>query len=185
MRERVIGYDTRIDPAQSDDGWTPGRKAQFLLRHDARPLSVDEAVWLRRDSSLVHGEGITIETPRFSSLAEARDGRVDGDWLIAITVWEGGREADLGSMDADPDTADTAWERLGWDVMDGMFPSGLSNCGYEESERQQLVVSWAERLNRWHLFDDLPSAFAFRDVTARRASEHGPFSVMGIYRIPE
>jgi hypothetical protein len=143
---------------------------------------VDEAVWQRRDSSLVYGRGITIETPRFTSLAAAREGRVDGDWIIAITAWEGGREAELG-MFADPDTPDVAWERLGWDVMEGTFPSGLSNCGYG-SERQPLAVDWAERLNSWHLFNDLPSAFAFRDLTARRVSEHGPFSVMGIYRIP-
>jgi len=39
-------------------------------------------------------------------------------------------------------------------------------------------------LYRHHLFEDLPTAFAYRDASNRRVAEHGPFSVLGLYRVP-
>jgi hypothetical protein len=78
---------------------------------------------------------------------------------------------------------DPSWERLGWDVVSGVFPSAASNCGYPADE----VLDWRARFggvfNRWHLFDDLPTAFAFRDAADRRVAEHAPFAVLGLYRI--
>jgi hypothetical protein len=184
MHEVVLGYDIRTAIEADDPLWTPERRRQYLLRTDIRrPLSVDEVVWLRPDSSVRWGVGVTIETPKYASLAGARAAIRPAEVVIAITQWQGMGEPPVWvDAPADPTEIDPAWTRLGWDVCDGFFPSGLSNCGLGDEEREQLSEH-ARHLNEHGLFVDLPAAFAFRDFTNRRVSEHAPFVVLGLYTV--
>ncbi len=60
-RDVVLGYDVRVAIDGDDPLWTPARRAQYLLTTDIRrPLSVDEVVWLRPDSRVRWGQGVTI-----------------------------------------------------------------------------------------------------------------------------
>lgn len=181
MVEVVLGYDVRTPIDADDPLWTPSRRAQYLLRPDIqRPLSVDEVVWLRPNTTVRWGEGATIETPKCTALADAL--ATDGT-PIAITQWQGPGEPEIWvPTHADPAAIDPSWIHVGWDVCDGFFPSGLCNCGYLEGEREPLAA-FAERLNEHGLFADLPSAFAFRDLTNRRVAEHAPFAVLGLYLV--
>jgi hypothetical protein len=84
-----------------------------------------------------------------------------------------------------PERPDTAWQFLGFDITDGGFISGLSNCGYDDAERDGLAAEWARHLNRDHLFEDLQAAFKFRNLTNARVLEHAPFFVIGLWLIAE
>jgi hypothetical protein len=79
----------------------------------------------------------------------------------------------------------TVWSLLGYDVADGALTSGLSNCGYDPSERPSLRRDWAGELNEHHLFEDPAAARAFRDVTDARVPEHAPFLVYCLLRIDD
>lgn len=181
--EVVLGYDVRVAPEQAARAWDEARRAQFLLRVDAPcPLSVDEAVW-PRPGAPPPGDGLLeVLTPRFATLEDARAAAESDDVVIAITAWRGPGEPELPAGPAEPVHPDPAWERLGWDVADGVFPSALSNCGYG-AEAETWRARWADRLDAHHLLSTLPDAFAFRDASQRRVPEHAPMSVLGLYRV--
>jgi hypothetical protein len=82
-----------------------------------------------------------------------------------------------------PEIPPPDWALLGYDVADGSLLSGLSNCGYTPEEREHLQQRFAQHMNRFHLFDDLDQALAFKDETNKRVPEHAPFFVYGLYRI--
>lgn len=180
--EVVIGFDARAPYAEVPAGWDPERRDSYLLRPEVEaPLSVDEAVWPRRGSALAEGR-LEVLTPRFARLEEALRATPGDEVVVAITQWRGPGEPEPPFEPASPARPDPAWRRLGWDVVSGVFPSGLSNCMYRGDEVLEWRA-WAEKLNDHHLFDDLPSAFAFRDRADRRVPEHAPFAVLGLYEV--
>lgn len=187
--EVVIGFDTRVDPAAARAAWDDARREAFLLRPEVEPLSVDEAVWPRSQTALegeALGEGeeaLEVLTPRYASFEDAVANAVPGEVVIGITAWRGPGEPELPAGPAWPMKPDPDWERLGWDVVSGVFPSALANCGYDEGLREEWRARWGPELNDRHLFETLPLAFAFRDASQRRVPEHAPFSVMGLYRV--
>jgi len=83
-----------------------------------------------------------------------------------------------------PDRLSDAWNRLGFDVADGSLCSGLSNCGYQVEEIDELRQRWAPSLNDRHLFDEPDAAFEFRALCDARIPEHAPFFVYGLYFLP-
>src|SRR5688500_12418560 len=110
MREVVVGYDVRLAPEAAAPAWLESRRHEYLLNLDAkRPLSVDEAVWPRKDTTLVEGKGLTVETPKFSSVSDALAAASPDEVVIAITQWQGMAEPGIGEP-ADPATVDPAWE---------------------------------------------------------------------------
>lgn len=167
--ERVVGFDCRLAPRGSAPRWDDERRAQYLLRDVPWPLSVDPLVWSRADESAGWAA-------RFDTAEAARAARGPDEWAVAITQWGGPGEPPVAGSEA----PDPRWERLGYDLAAGV--SGLSNCGYEDGDRARFA-DFAAALNAWHLFDDLPTGFAFRDVTNRRVPEHAPFGVVGLYRV--
>jgi hypothetical protein len=179
--EVMMGFDVRIDPQELAALWDEERREQFLLRASALPLSVDEAVWPRPGLSL-SAENFEVLTPRFASLEDAWVEAQPGEVVIGISAWRGPGEPELHAGPTWPMRPNPDWNRLGWDVVAGVFPSGLTNCGYGPD-----LDEWRERfgplLNAHHLFDELPHAFAFRDSCNRRVREHAPFSVLGVYRV--
>jgi hypothetical protein len=76
------------------------------------------------------------------------------------------------------------WQLVGFDVADAGLISGLSNCGYSDSERAEGMRSWADSLNSHHLFLNAGRASEFTAYANRRVPEHAPFYVYAIYRIP-
>ncbi len=80
-----------------------------------------------------------------------------------------------------PDTISQDWEFLGFDVADGIHISGLSNCGYNETDRQTLEKKgWREHINQYHLIDNIETAYDFKLFSDNRVKEHAQFSVWGI-----
>ncbi len=180
FEEIVVGFDTRVPFHEIAPAWDEERRHTFLLRFDvAYPVSVDEAVWPRRGSGLTP-ESFEVKTPRFATLEAALADAAPDEVVVALTVWHGPGEPDPGPTIAGG-PPDPRWRRLGWDVVDGVFPSGISNCGYPAEEILDWRDGWASRFNEVHLFDDLPTAFAYRDRTNQRVTEHAPFSVCGLY----
>lgn len=86
---------------------------------------------------------------------------------------------DLGA-EADPPS--DGWTLMGYDVADGGFISGLSNCAYDRIERDAFKHIWASRLNGFGLLRSTSEAAEFRELSDRRVPEHQPFYVYGLYR---
>jgi hypothetical protein len=82
-----------------------------------------------------------------------------------------------------PPRRDPRWQFLGFDVTDGSFLSGLSDCGYDAGGRPALVQQWSPHLNDHHLFADVGKAFEFRSLSNYRVAEHAPFFVIGLWQI--
>lgn len=74
---------------------------------------------------------------------------------------------------------------LGFDVADGSFVSGLTNCGYATDQKEEARRLWGERLNLHHLFGSPEDADSFRLTADRGVPEHSPFRVYGLYRVEE
>lgn len=183
--EVVMGFDIRVGDADAAALWDDARREMFLLRPELLPLSVDEFVWPRPHSPLssrTDPDSLEILTPRFASLEDAWVAVGPGEIIVAISAWRGPGEPEIHAGPTWPMKVHPDWERLGWDVVSGVFPSALTNCGYGET-RDDLAARFGPLLNRHHLFDELPHAFAFRDSSNRRVREHAPFSVLGLYRV--
>lgn len=52
------------------------------------------------------------------------------------------------------------------------------NCATADAS---LVQRWGQRLNRYHLFEQLEVADGFRGESDARISEHAPFCIIGLY----
>jgi hypothetical protein len=189
-----------------------GRPTEFLLRTDLEGvLSADTIIWpsifncsvaLERSAGLPQPEWIGMNAPFWDDLGvlskavATRESDHDHPfWLIAAT-WHTdlgfeGEAMQKGKFlgpyveSTTPERPDTAWRFLGFDITDGGFISGLSNCGYDDAERDGIAAEWARYLNRNHLFDDLQPAFKFRNLTNARVHEHAPFFVIGLWLIAE
>jgi hypothetical protein len=73
---------------------------------------------------------------------------------------------------------------LGYDVADAGWISGLSNCGYTDDEIKTLAPVWAPRLNSFGLLASVEDAVAFRQVCDARVTEHAPFWIYALWRLP-
>ncbi|MBI5075261.1 MAG: hypothetical protein HZB62_08890 [Nitrospirae bacterium] len=84
----------------------------------------------------------------------------------------------------EPADRDPSWPLLGYDVSDEFHLSGLSNCGYKETDFAEYSRQyWSDKINENHLFSDLKTAFEFTVFSNNRVPEHAPFFVYGLYRI--
>jgi hypothetical protein len=210
FEETLPGFDAREMSLSALPTLGPGggRPVQFLLREDLDDvLSADRMVWpsifkarvsLDRGPELPQPDWIGPNAPFWEDLNALRNaiphwhGNEHPFWLIAA-MWH----SDLGFHKEErlegkilgpylarttPEHRDRAWRLLGFDVTDPGI-SGLSNCGYDDAEREGLAAEWAHRLNRYHLFDSLEPAFEFRTLTNARVPEHAPFFVIGLWSI--
>lgn len=78
--------------------------------------------------------------------------------------------------------ASANWRFLGYDVADEGMVSGLSNCGYDQSEKPDCAKRFSGGLNDTGLFDALEPAREFRAEADERVKEHSPFHVYALYR---
>jgi hypothetical protein len=182
------GADVRVPLADPDRDWNDVRREQFLLRTDvSRPASVDRMVW----GVPAEEAAATIGDPLpWVTIDEVRR-KVHDAALRAVVLVIGLAVADSveandanGRMGIHTELViQPSWQFLGFDVADGSI-SGLCDCGYENDEARVLRPAWAPRLNVHGLFGDAADAFAFRDVTNTRVSEHAPFFVYGLWVLP-
>lgn len=210
-QEFLLGFDARELWLDEGSQWDASRRGLYLLREDARkPLATDARVWPSlfgeglpesererlglRDASRPEWTGPNaplwdnLERMR-SCLASLGAVRKQPHALIAVSwLWDGRPEE--GAWEGIPYREQTVpavreegWRFLGFDVADGGFISGLTNCGYTESEAPGLRARWARHLNEHHLLDDLERALEFRDVSDERVPEHAPFFVFGLWLI--
>ena len=206
--EHLLGFDAREMPPTAEV-WTAERRARYLLRPDVRkPLSADQMVW----PSLFDDGGVDVGRPGLPTLVPpkwtgpnaslwADLGRLERNLtashvgipycLVAFTwLADGASLSEPRSYGPyvepmTPKERSPDWPFLGFDVGDGSMLSGLINCGYEDAERTALAEEWGPRLNEHHLLKDAESAFAFRLLSNRRAAEHAPFFVYGLWLIRE
>jgi len=208
--EALLGFDARdmwLTPDLREVG-PGGRPTEFLLRTDLDDvLSADTMVWpsifkstvtLDCGPELPLPQWVGMNMPFWDDLDAIRTavppgfGKKHPFWFIAAT-WH----TDIGFAKEEmqkgkilgphiaptrPERRSRRWRFLGFDITDSGI-SGLSNCGYSESERDRLAADWACHLNRYHLFDDVERAFQFRHITNVRVAEHAPFFVIGLWLI--
>jgi len=181
----LLGFDAReaISPVRD---WDAARRELYLLRPEVtRPLSVDALVWPSVFERLTDlgwtgpVEALWDDLARMDAKLEALPGTPR--WRIAV-AWVPENDARRTASpptpaETTPDAPADDWSILGFDVADSMHISGLSNCGYQDSERAAFRRDWAGELNEHHLFGNPATARAFRDATDARVPEHAPFFV--------
>jgi hypothetical protein len=78
------------------------------------------------------------------------------------------------------------WILLGFDVADYSFLSGLTNCGYKENIRKDLISSgWLDKLNEFGLLNTLNDALAFKQITDKRVHSLAPFYIYKLFKAPQ
>jgi hypothetical protein len=197
--EILLGFDCRQSISRVAVNWDATRREAFLFRTDApQPLSTDTIVWsavlddqLRPGHCIGH-QDLWSDLQCLEACLQAHDIQVPNrDSLIAVTVhlsegdkveWELEK---LAGPTTTPPIRDERWSLVGYDVSDQWLLSGLSNCGFIPSDdKEALRREWSSRLNQYHLFTNLDHATQFRELSNRRAAEHTPFFVFGIWLIP-
>jgi hypothetical protein len=73
---------------------------------------------------------------------------------------------------------------LGYDVADAGRISGLANFGYTQEQARDLRPVWAQALNSFGLLKTVEDAVRFRDVCECRVTEHAPFWIYALWRLP-
>lgn len=196
--EDRLAFDARVMWLEFATLWDARRQAQYLLRQNvSRVLSVDGSVWpsvfdeeaIGADMKRITIGGpdmpdyVGVDSPLWENLESLRDfvGKSDPRlvrpfWIVAFSGLGGSTNACV---------SDT-WTFLGYDVADGAATSGLSNCGYTESDRAVVLSQgWQLDLNDFHLFSSVKAANEFREFSNSRVTEHSPFSVVGLYLVDE
>lgn len=206
---QLLGFDIRLMPEDYVEiRWSQDVRDIFLLRPEIKwPLSVDLSVWPSffrywKDSfSFI--ERINIIPVDFrqqaldlwSSLERMKDyffkeGKPAQNGLMIAIVLETQQKTLLtneywGAV-LDPilpiNMIPTEWLCLGYDVADQYMLSGLSNCGYNVSEKLILQKTWATRLNEYGLFKNLEDAIEFTTLSEQRVPAHAPFYVYSLYQ---
>lgn len=210
--EALLGFDARemwLTPGLREVG-PGGRPSGFLLRTELDDvLSADTMVWPSIFKSTMTTDcgpelplpaWVGMNVPFWDDLDAIRTavprgfGQQHPFWLIAATwhtdVGFPKEETQKGKIlgphlaSTMPEQREAGWRFLGFDVTDSGI-SGLSNCGYDASERDHLAAQWGGHLNRYHLFEELEPAFEFKRITNSRVPEHAPFFVIGLWLIAE
>lgn len=209
MNRRLIRFDVRLDRAKYvDEFWDAKHRNRFLLKEDvAWPLSVDPMVWpsvfyseiFREVNKLPYA---SIEVPpstdkgnywrnlhEMASYYGKHKKPETGGVPIAVQVLsENSRDSDQLTMafgnHSDPAEPPPRSEFLGFDVADLSGISALCNCEYSHETKKHLAPVWVPRLNVFGLLTTSEHAAEFKQLSDSRVSEHAPFWVYGIWRVP-
>jgi hypothetical protein len=189
---RLVGFSA--NETESDGRKTPipaDIREVFLLRPEIElPYSVDEhvwpSVWGMNDGPQADRNGLWLNLGRLQrSLIEHGRTAI----LIAVELLVPGNPPAFGfpysliDSTQEPPTVPDDSICLGFDVADGGFWSGLSNCGYSEAERAELRPKWHGRINDFGLLKSEQDALEFRDLSDARVPEHAPFWVYRLSRL--
>ena len=203
--EAMVGFDAREMQTRFAETWSSQRRALYLLRTDLdKPLSTDDMVWepiFRWANTEIpdwaYFRSVRLELPQWTGPRQATwenleqmqsflgeyQPELDGIpyWTIAITQCVSAEEA-AAWYPILPPTVAPEWSLLGYDVSDYFLLSGLMNCGYT-AEDGDLKGPWADKLNRYHLFEKMDDVLDYARYTDGRVKEHAPFFAYGIYVI--
>lgn len=192
-KELLLGFDRRV--RQTSHTWDAKRRERFLLRIDVvQPFSTDTTVWpsaldsdLRPPTCIGHQ---TLWNDLVCLESSSRSSDPSSFWLIGVTLHLANNSSEEATRwrsevpSTSPAVRAEAWSLLGYDISDKWLLSGLSNCGFLPGDDvQALRREWSSKLNHYHLFDRLENAMEFRARSDRRAVEHSPFFVFGIWSI--
>lgn len=82
-----------------------------------------------------------------------------------------------------PETANSDWILLGYDVADYDLYSGLYEGEITEELSAQIKPEWLTHLNEYHLFTHAEMAFDYIDFANIRYPSHSPYYVYGLYLV--
>jgi len=117
--------------------------------------------------AVLSASAVTRGVPIALELFTEHGARRDPDWKVRL----GGASGCVPPR--------VAWRRVGFDVADTGFVSGLSNCGWKEEETF-LKRKWIRFINADGLLTNFDAALDFRAEMDERIPEHAPFFVYGI-----
>jgi hypothetical protein len=196
FRWSCIGYDVR-EPITVPWTWDDETKALYLLRTDVlKPLSTDDNVWPHPALSTGNLSLMGLLNNAFGLSNYLKPLCQTFSAALPPNAWT--PVAFHALVDAQYDHEGRLFERLallphilpseslksgkiiGFDVSDLSLLSGLMDCGYNDPIGDQRFLSWANRLNQYHLFSDVTDATAFRNATNHRVREHAPFFVYAV-----
>ena len=212
MTNKVLGFDIRIvDSSDVANRWDELRRAQYLLRTDVSWVAsvdtvvcpsvfefADDAPLNRPDTGAMmlvpddlHQQALGLWRDARKMQESASGALLQGTKTMQIAIAVFGYDTvindrpldDVLKDDTDPQTLGDIWSLLGYDVATPFLLSGLSNCGYNEQEKNALSRLWSDKLNNLGLLTDLDDAVAFKQITNRRVPEHAPFLVFGLYEL--
>jgi hypothetical protein len=211
-KEKLLGFDARAH-LEAASQWDRERRDSYLLRDVPHPLSVGVFTWpslfdtgqggalsiSERQRLSLSGistpEWIGANAGIWDNLILMRDclaansSRIHIAYSVIAISWLSRdalqKASELGPYvePTNPRKVSKEWEFLGYDIADGSFVSGLSECAYDPGEIGRLRIEWAAHLNENHLFADNDFAFEFAQLSNNRVAEHAPFHVYGLYRI--
>jgi hypothetical protein len=210
----LVGFDARERWISPCECWNQQRRQAYLFRPDApRPLSIDGMVWPSVFD--LHPELQPDWTGFFCGLWDDLS-RLDRCLMRAAGVFEGAFEVVAFSIATSfctvdnlqclhtqlcgvmpdgkpgrlptttPDSPQSNWTFLGFDVADLGGISALSNCGFNQEEQSQVAglrKRWSRHIGAYHLFTHLEHANRFRLYSDKRVAEHAPFFVYGLWRV--
>lgn len=203
--ERILGFDLR-EMWDTDDKMARGRTSRatsFLRDGIQKPLSIDSSIWLSLlEEGLVHGQPPFVggNMPLWSNLARLEDFLATRIsvlrkplWLIAITIFKEDidRKPDRDSWPRAictvPREISPNWDFVGFEVCSRYNESALTGTLFQGSSEyiDELVSRWGPTLNKFHLFEKLQPAVAFRDFKDQCSNHGSPHVVYGIWRIKE
>lgn len=191
---RLVGFDA--NETELDGRKTPlpdHVREVFLLRPEIElPYSVDghvwPSVWGMSDQSQDNENGLWLNLAKMQQRLVER-GRTA--ILVAVELFVPSNPPSFGfpysliDSTPEPQTIPEGSTCLGFDVADAGFWSGLSNCGYSEEQRAELRPKWHDRINDVGLLKSEQDALEFRELSDVRVSEHAPFWVFRLSRLPD
>jgi hypothetical protein len=212
MITKIVGFDIRIiDRELLAADWDATRRDTYLLQPDVTWVgSVDPVVW---PSIFSFENGPQSERRYQAIRTTPQDARQQafGLWRDQRSMLDAGSKwhssvnilampvaiclisehipsaehpwAEVFSEPTRPEAMEDSWRLLGFDVADRFLMSGLSNCGYTQTEKETLSGTWSMKLNGIGLIKELKDATKFREITDHRVQEHSPFLVFGLYEL--
>lgn len=190
---RLVGFEANETELDGRKTPIPAHvRETFLLRPEIElPYSVDghvwPSVWGMNDQSPDNENGLWLNLARMQQCLIER-GRTA--ILIAVELLVPSKPPAFGfpysliDSTQEPPTVPDGSICLGFDVADAGLWSGLSNCGYSEAERAELRPKWQRRINDFGLLKSEENALEFRELSDVRVSEHAPFWVYRLWRLP-
>lgn len=181
--------------------WTEARRRTYLYRLDvAQPFSADSTAWpsiFAPDAPETKARfgyqdtWASLDALRAASQQHFHHHGLTPAHTIAITLMLGEySQADRDDWEhiippPTPDRRSESWPFLGFDVCDKWLLSALMNYGFSPKDDVLVLrATWGPRLNRFHLFDDLQDAIAFKQLSDRRLNkDHCPCFVFGLWAV--
>lgn len=192
----TIGYDTRVAMDGLFALWTDDLRKSNLLRPEIRnPISVDFGVWPRPE---VVNDAPVIPRSEYICLGFSKRPIVnlqDSEVGVCASVYLDDLQKDERDawrqhtgrpievfQSADITELNTSQYKLaGYDVLDLMMISAVSNFGIPDDLTEGERQSWAQWINDYHLFSDRGVAKSFASRCNTLSANLGPFVVFGLW----